>query len=207
MSTNTFNSENLSYFEEEEEEEETRNQSEKEKGKNNKTEEIKDSNIDIVNSISEALTLILEENKKLKNYKEMIVKQSKMIFSSKSIPSISLYDYLKRIQKYTQLERSTLIITLILVDHICEKAHLTLTYYNIHRILFGAIVISIKFNEDSIYDNRYYAEIGGVRLNELKLIEYTFLTLCNFNVYVKEEEYEHYKNYLEGFYEMSQLDN
>lgn len=98
MSSHTLNNENLSDFEEEEDEE-TRNQSEKEKGKNNKTEEIKEPNIDIINSISEALTLILEENKKLKNYKELIVKQSKMIFSSKSIPSISILDYLKRIQK------------------------------------------------------------------------------------------------------------
>ena len=206
MSSNTLNNENLSDFEEEEDEE-TRNQSEKEKGKNNKTEEIKEPNVDIINSISEALTLILEENKKLKNYKELIVKQSKMIFSSKSIPSISILDYLKRIQKYTQLEKSTLIITLILIDHICEKAHLTITYYNIHRILFGAIIISIKFNEDTIYDNRYYAEIGVVKLNELKMIECTFLVLSNFNVYVTGDEYEHYKNYLEGFYEMSQLEN
>ena len=205
MSSNTFNSENFSNFEEEEDEE-TRNQSEREKGKHNKAKEIKEPNIDIINSISEALTLILEENKKLKNYKELIVKQSKMVFSSKSIPSISLYDYLKRIQKYTQLEKSTLIITLILIDHICEKAHLTITYYNIHRILFGAVLISIKFNEDTIYDNKYYAEIGGVKLNELKLIEYNFLLLSNFNVFVKSAEYEHYKNYLEGFYEMSQLE-
>ena len=205
MSSNTFNSENFSNFEEEEDEE-TRNQSEREKGKKNKTKETKETNIDIINSISEALTLILEENKKLKNYKELIVKQSKMVFSSKSIPSISLYDYLKRIQKYTQLEKSTLIIALILIDHICEKAHLTITYYNIHRILFGAVLISIKFNEDTIYDNKYYAEIGGVKLNELKLIEYNFLLLSNFNVFVKSAEYEHYKNYLEGFYEMSQLE-
>jgi hypothetical protein len=68
MSSNTFNSENLSDYEEEEDEE-TRNQSEKEKRKNNKAKEIKESNVDIINSISEALTLILEENKKLKNYK------------------------------------------------------------------------------------------------------------------------------------------
>ena len=205
MSSNTFNSENFSNFEEEEDEE-TRNQSEREKGKKNKTKETKEPNIDIINSITEALTLLLEENKKLKNYKELIVKQSKMVFSSKSIPSISLYDYLKRIQKYTQLEKSTLIITLILIDHICEKAHLTITYYNIHRILFGAVLISIKFNEDTIYDNKYYAEIGGVKVNELKLIEYNFLLLSNFNVFVKSAEYEHYKNYLEGFYEMSQLE-
>ena len=100
MSSNTLNNENLSDFEEEEDEE-TRNQSEKEKGKNNKTEEIKEPNVDIINSISEALTLILEENKKLKNYKELIVKQSKMIFSSKSIPSISILDYLKNSKIYT----------------------------------------------------------------------------------------------------------
>ena len=74
-----------------------------------------------------------------------------MTFSANSIPNISINDYLTRIQVYSGIEKSTLILSLILIDHLCKKAELILTYYNIHRILFGVVLISIKYNEDSYY--------------------------------------------------------
>lgn len=153
-------------------------------------------NIELIKAIAKTLTMIIDENEKLPNLKEIIKKQSKLIFSANSIPKISLYDYLIRIQTYTHLERSTLISSLIYIDRLCELGKLTLTYYNIHRILFAGILIAIKYNEDEFYDNKYYAEIGGVKLNELKLMEYTFLELCDFKFFISNEVYENYNNYL-----------
>ena len=199
MSDDSFDSEALSG----ESVEDTR-QTDEEKGKN-KNEEENDpfkNNLDLIKSISCALTTILEENKKLDNYKEIIKKQNKMVFSANSIPNISIKDYLIRIQTYSGIEKSTLILSLILIDHICKKSDLILTYYNIHRVLFGSILISIKFNEDSYYDNKFYAEIAGVKLKELKLIEDSFFQLNDFNVYVDFKEYEQYRNYLEDFNEI-----
>ena len=201
MRDDSFDSEAESR-ESEEDGRETKNQSDKEKGKNGKdqdNEEPQIKNQKLINSISNALTTILEENKKLDNYKEIIKKQSKMTFSANSIPNISINDYLTRIQVYSGIEKSTLILSLIQIDHLCKKAELVLTYYNIHRILFGAVLISIKYNEDSYYDNKFYSEIAGVKLRELKMIEYTFLELSDFNVFINGKEYEQYKNYLEQF--------
>ena len=200
MSDDSFDSEALSG----ESVEDTR-QTDEEKGKN-KNEEENDplkNNLDLIKSISSALTTILEENKKLDNYKEIIKKQSKMVFSANSIPNISIKDYLIRIQTYSGIEKSTLILSLILIDHICKKSDLILTFFNIHRVLFGSILISIKFNEDSYYDNKFYAEIAGVKLKELKLIEESFFQLNDFNVYVDFQEYEQYTKYLENFNEIS----
>ena len=199
--TDSFDSENLS-ADSCEDERETKNQTDRERGKkgsddDNKESEIK--NLNLINSISSVLTTLLEENKKSDDYKDIIKKQSKMIFSAKSVPGISINDYLIRIQMYSNIEKSTLILTLIQIDHICKKANLVLTYYNIHRLLFGAILISIKYNEDSYYDNKFYSEIAGVNLKELKMIEYSVLELSDFNVFVHDEEYEQYKQYLEEF--------
>ena len=201
MRDDSFDSEAESR-ESEEDGRETKNQSDKEKGKNGKGEDNEEPEIKnqkLINSISNALTTILEENKKLDNYKEIIKKQSKMTFSANSIPNISINDYLTRIQVYSGIEKSTLILSLIQIDHLCKKAELVLTYYNIHRILFGAVLISIKYNEDSYYDNKFYSEIAGVKLKELKMIEYTFLELSDFNVFINDIEYEQYKIYLEQF--------
>ena len=58
-------------------------------------------NLNIIKSISNSLSTVLEENKKLSNYKEIIIKQSKMCFSANTIPNISLYEYIIRIRKYS----------------------------------------------------------------------------------------------------------
>ena len=196
MSDNSFDSEALSC----DSIEDTR-QTDEEKGKN-KNEDENDNvkiNLQLIKSISNALSTILEENIQLDNYKEIVKSQSKMIFSANSIPDISLKDYLIRIQTYTGVEKSTLILSLILIDHICKKSNLIITYYNIHRLLFGSVLISIKFNEDTYYDNKFYSEIAGVKLKELKMIEYSFLELSDFNVSVNKDEFEQYRKYLEDF--------
>ena len=180
------------------EEDDTKSITEKEKDKAKSSikenEEIQ--NIELINAISNTLTTILEKNKKLKNYREILKNQSLMYFSAYTIPNISIKDYLIRIQNYSLMEKSTLILSLILIDHMCKKSNLVLTPYNIHRILFSSVIISIKYNEDSYYDNNFYAQIAGIKPNELKLLEYKFLELNDFDVYVTDVEYEQYEQYL-----------
>ena len=201
MSENSFTSEDLS-GESVEENGQTKGRNDEEKnGEENNDEKMK---LELIDSISSALTAILEGNEKLENYKEILKKQSKMVFSAKSVPNISIKDYLIRIQTYSGIETSTLILSLILIDHICRKSELVLTYYNIHRILFCSVLIAIKYNEDSYYDNKFYSEIAGVKLKELKIIEYTFLELNDFNVYVNKKEFERYKEQLESYNKLKQ---
>ena len=180
------------------EEDDTKSITEKEKDKAKSSikenEEIQ--NIELINAISNTLTTILEKNKKLKNYREILKKQSMMYFSAYTIPNISIKDYLIRIQNYSLMEKSTLILSLILIDHMCKKSNIVLTPYNIHRILFSSVIISIKYNEDSYYDNNFYAQIAGIKPNELKLLEYKFFELNDFHVYVNDKEFEQYELYL-----------
>ena len=156
-------------------------------------------NLDLIKSISLTLETILEKNKSLSNYKEILKNQSKLVFSDNSIPNISIEDYLKRIQTYSNIEKNTLIMSLIFIDRLCKIGNITLTYYNIHRILFSAILISIKYNEDFFYDNKYYADIAGVKIKELKLLEYNFVNLINFKLFVTDDVFEKYRLYLDTF--------
>ena len=156
-------------------------------------------NINLIVAISQTLETILEDNKSRPNYKDVLKKQSSMIFSSNNIPNISIENYLKRIQTYSNIEKNTLIISLIFIDRLCKKCNLTLTYHNVHRILFTAILISIKYNEDNFYDNKYYSQIGGVKLKELRALEYNFVNMVNFKLFVDEEIFEKYRLYLDNF--------
>ena len=178
----------------EEEEIETKSQT-----KNKEDESTKLQNLNLIKAISQTLTSILENNKKMPNFKEILKSQGKMVFSANLIPDISIEEYLIRIQEYANMETSTLIMSLILIDRLCQKVNLTLTYHNIHRIIFSAILISIKYNEDNYYDNKYYADIAGVKLKELQLLEYNFISLLHFNLFIQDEIYEKYKKYLFDF--------
>ena len=186
MKDDSFNSEEASFDSELDNETEAKSQKE----------EINIMNIELIKAISIALNTVLEENKKMPNLKEIIKQQNKMCFSSNSIPNISIYDYLKRIQTYSLMEKNTLILSLIYIDRFCELGQVTLTYYNIHRILFSAILIAIKYNEDNFYDNKFYAEIAGVKLNELNTIEYNFILLCDCKLFVSDETFDKYNTYL-----------
>ena len=120
----------------------------------------------LIEAISSTLSRLVKEtgNKPLKN------KTQGAIFTCTIIPNISIYDYLKRIVKYTNVEQSTLIIALIYIDRICQNNYF-INEHNIHKLLFTSILIAIKYNEDDFYKNEYYAQIAGVGVKELFRME------------------------------------
>ena len=150
-------------------------------------------------SISTILEELLIQNSKLSYYKKKIYEQSKMVFSCHKKPKISILEYINRIIKYTYLEKSSLIVSLIYLDRICQN-DILLTDYNIHRLLLISIIISIKINEDKIFGNNYYAEVGGISIKEFNSIESDFVNFINYYLFVTEEEYFKYKMYLENYF-------
>ena len=157
-------------------------------------------NYDLIETIASTLNIILETNKKLVNYNEIISAQSRQVFNANNIiPKVSIKNYLIRIQILSNIERSTLIKSLIYIDRFCNKTKIMLTHYNIHRILFSSILIAIKYNEDNFYDNRYYSRISGVKLKELKALEYNFIKMLDCELYVNKELYDKYEVYLKNF--------
>ena len=87
-------------------------------------------------------------------------------------------------------------MALIYIDRLCRLGKIILTCYNIHRILFTAVLLAIKYNEDNYFENEYYAKIAGVKNFELKNSEYNFFYKCNFDMYVDEETFGKYCKYI-----------
>ena len=132
-------------------------------------EELKEFNDEIINDelkgkilfISSLFEKLIENNTSKFNNSIFNLK----IFETEEIPTISINKYIERIVKYTNCEENTLILSIIYLDKICLK-NINLTVYNIHKFVFSSILISIKFNEDKIYKNDYYAYIAGVSLKD-----------------------------------------
>ena len=155
------------------------------------------------NSIELSISLIIEEiikrNKQHPLYKKFLKKQNKSIFNTNKIPKISILEYLHRINQFSEIERSTLICTLIYLDRITKTNSIMLTEYNVHRLLSMSIIVSIKFNEDEIFENDYYSKITGFNLKEFNKIEAEYVCGINFNFFIKDDEFQTYKKYLENY--------
>ena len=169
-----------------------------EKTKNNDYENNKTKNKIMVKKINQVLEIVLEENKSLNNYKEKLVSQRNMSFTSLHKPPITIEKYLERILNYTAAEESTIIIALIYIDRLSNISNVILTPYNIHKIIFAAILLSIKYNEDSTYDFEYYSEVAGISYKELKIIEFEFVCLLQFNLYVNKNDFDRYKSFIDS---------
>ena len=67
---------------------------------------------DLISSISISLIQLVSENRSKSNYKAQLKAQAHSPFTSLSVPSISLSDYLHRIWKYSKMDESSLILGL-----------------------------------------------------------------------------------------------
>ena len=113
----------------------------------------------------------------------------KSIFDFTTNIKINFQDYLLRLIKYTQVESNTLIYCLSLIDSLCSTKKIFLSYYNIHKVFFTALLISIKLNEDEIYVEKHYSLCSGITANEIAELESAFLKLVEYNIHINEERY------------------
>ena len=150
----------------------------------------KDNNI-FLKKMSDLLTDICDESKKETN---LFYKPLKCFYSN--IPYISIKDYLEHIYKYSKINSSTIVLILIYIDRICNVTKCKLSYYIIHKLILGAMILAIKYNEDVFCSLKFYAKLGGITLNELRNLEVNFISLINFNLFVSDELFSKYNDYL-----------
>jgi len=147
----------------------------------------------IINTISELLKDICQENNSIEvNNDNIAINKRIKIFILKKIPSISIKDYLIRLSKYSKISCSTLILILVYIDRLCKMYNFKINYFNIYKFILSSMIIAIKYNEDEFYSCEFYAKLGGISKLEMNTLEYEFISLLNFNLFVKEELYLKY---------------
>ncbi|AMD20151.1 HCR001Cp [Eremothecium sinecaudum] len=104
-------------------------------------------------------------------------------FHSRVPPSISVYDYLIRLTKYSSLEHCVLLASVYYIDLLSSVfPEFTLDSLTIHRFLITATTVASKGLCDSFCTNTHYAKVGGVQCSELNVLENEFLTKVNYRI-------------------------
>ncbi|CAK68099.1 unnamed protein product (macronuclear) [Paramecium tetraurelia] len=150
-------------------------------------------NISLLQNLSDLLESLIEKN--------VMETNQDSVFNSGTTPEISLENYLMRIQRHARCSEECFVIALIYLDRIQEiNQEFQYTEKNIHRYLkiiqfrcfIIAVVLAIKYQDDEIFKNDYYAKVGGISIQELNDMEESFLNLLDFELFVYHETFSLY---------------
>jgi hypothetical protein len=114
-------------------------------------------------------------------------------FHSVRAPPISIPDYLKRIRKYFACSDECFVIALVYIDRITKaSANVSVCSLTVHRMMVMAIMIAVKFEDDTYYSNKYYAKVAGLSLKEVNGLEAVMLKMLDWRMAVFPDEYQLY---------------
>merc|ERR1712032_13638 len=106
-------------------------------------------------------------------------------------PPLSIQAYLERIAKYTECGDECLIIGSVYIHGMAKRnPKFIINRLSIHRLVLVSMTLAIKFHNDAFYTNTYYARVGGLKVDELNMLEKRFLQLIDWRLHVTHEEYE-----------------
>ncbi|WAR57417.1 hypothetical protein PtB15_8B464 [Puccinia triticina] len=133
---------------------------------------------DLIELIGSMLTRLINHNDQIPFTSTSLTR-----FHSRSPPTISINDYLRRIYKYTNPEPICLILILNYIDRICKNLiNFTICSLTVHRFCITSVTIGSKFICDSFYSNSRYAKVGGISLTEINLLEREFLLAIDYRL-------------------------
>ena len=143
-------------------------------------------NEQIISFISNDIVQILIENKEKE--KTNIIDENDPLYSNK-IPKIKIEDYITRFFTFSKMEISTLILTYIYIKRFIKKEHYIISFRNIFRLIMSCAILAIKFNENKVYKNSFYAKVGGFGVDDLNNLEYNIFSRLDFNLRVLDIEF------------------
>lgn len=105
---------------------------------------------DLISLISDMLTQLITHNDSIPLHPSDLTR-----FHSRATPSISIDAYLRRIAKYTSLDKPCMLLILVYIDRVCEyMPRFTICSLTVHRFVFAAVVCASKGLCDSFSTNR-----------------------------------------------------
>ena len=109
-----------------------------------------------------------------------------------NVEKYTLTDYFYFWVKKFEFGEDLLILTMMNIDKILAKQFI-LNSDNVKNILFTCMVVTQKYYEDVIFNDKDYSKIGGYKTEDLINMEVEFLELLDFSLHINEEEFIKYK--------------
>ena len=119
------------------------------------------------------------------------------IYDSIYLPMIEIETYTVRLQRYSRVDDSAMLLGLVYMDLISKKESIRITKTNVHRMFLVCSMVASKWLMDIFYDNAWWAKIGGVNLHDLNRMELRVLYALDWNASVRIETFDKKKEAVE----------
>lgn len=140
---------------------------------------------DLITLISRMVNSLIEVNDRYINsgVDSSLSSENLTRFHSRAPPSISVYDYLIRLAKYSSLENAVLIIAVYYIDLLLNTyKNFNLNSLTVHRFFLTATTVASKGLCDSFCTNLHYSKVGGIKVHELNFLEMEFLQRVSWRI-------------------------
>jgi hypothetical protein len=125
------------------------------------------------------------------NYKEqegLPETKTSVFYTPFDLRMISIKGLVRRILQYSKCSVSALVLGAYYIDR--HASVLAPTPSKLHEIVLASMRVANKFMDDEYWNNRSYAEIGGISLKHMNIIELEFLKLIRWQCPVSLEQYD-----------------
>ncbi|WVQ94007.1 hypothetical protein IAU59_001085 [Kwoniella sp. CBS 9459] len=142
----------------------------------------------LVDLLSHMLDLLIKHNDQV-----VLTPDALTRFHSRAAPGISVVDYLRRIVKYTNLEKIPLLSLLAYIDTTCTNLPtFTLSSLTVHRFLIASVCAGSKAQCDVFCTNAHYAKVGGIKTQELNALERELVKVTKWDLCCHAEQLQKY---------------
>lgn len=124
-------------------------------------------------------------------------------FMGKRVPSMDLLEYLKRLRKFFSCSNTCFVVAFIYICRIAagrppHQNGIPVHPRSYHRLFVTSLIVAAKYYEDINYDNSTYASVGGLKTQELNILEKLFVQQLGWKLRVSAEEYELYSDLIQN---------
>jgi len=163
-----------------------------------KKQKSKKQNEDEENELIESISSFIEETIQRNKDKKKNSKKSVFYCDCPNILDISIHNYIYYIYSYLNLEISSLILSLISIKRLLERTKDKLSKNNFYKLFITSCLLNSKQNEESQYDYDFFARAGKISKNELILLEKEYFSMVDYKLYVNEEVYRRYYDFIKN---------
>jgi len=115
-------------------------------------------------------------------------------FKDRKRRNMNVNEYLNKFISYMELEKSDIILAIILIDRLYENTQISINEENYFRLVLVALILACKYNKDVLYSNAVWSKIGGIKKESLNLLEVMFIKNIDYSLFVDKETFELYSS-------------
>ena len=113
------------------------------------------------------------------------------ILAPDTTPTMGFRKWVTTILATTQVTRNVIILALLFIYRLKKSnPQVSGKQGSEFRLLTIALMLGNKFLDDNTYTNKTWAEVSGISVSEIHVMEVEFLSNMRYNLYVSSEEWE-----------------